>query len=166
MNLISRIKVITLTCFSLTIMTGCAQDETFDDMFNRLTDGSVEVVYPKDVADKPVVLLDAREPNEFAVSHLKGARNIGYDDFSIEILKDIPKDTEIVIYCSVGYRSEKVGEQLQEAGFENVSNLYGGIFHWVNEGGEVVNDSGATPSVHAYNKKWGKWLTEGDKVYD
>lgn len=152
--------------FVLTIMSGCAQDENFDAMFQRMTDGSVKVVYPKDIIGKPVVLLDSREPGEFAVSHIKGARCVGYDDFDMSALKDIPKDTEIVVYCSVGYRSEKIGEKLLEEGFTNVSNLYGGIFNWVNAGNPVVDGNGATPKVHAYNKKWGQWLEKGEKVYE
>ena len=161
-----NMKGILSLIFALTIMSGCAQDENFDAMFQRMTDGSVEVVYPKDVIGKPVVLLDSREPGEFEVSHIKGARNVGYDDFDMSALKDIPKDTEIVIYCSVGYRSEKIGEKLLDEGFTNVSNLYGGIFNWVNEGNQVVDGNGATPKVHAYNKKWGQWLEKGEKVYE
>jgi rhodanese-related sulfurtransferase len=47
----------------------------------------------------------------------------------------------------VGYRSEKVTEKLQKAGFTQVSNLYGGIFEWVNQGYPIVNQSGATSDV-------------------
>lgn len=50
-------------------------------------------------------------------------------------------------------------------GFKNVSNLYGGIFEWVNQAHEIVNDSGKTDSVHAYNRFWGMWLQKGKKVY-
>jgi predicted sulfurtransferase len=66
----------------------------------------------------------------------------------------------------VGYRSEKVGEKLQELGFQNVKNLYGGIFQWKNEGFEVENSlSMPTDSVHTYNKRWSKWLLKGVRVY-
>ena len=79
-----------------------------------------------------VVLLDTRAKEEFEVSHIKGARFVDYDDFEVEKVKDIPIDQEIIVYCSVGYRSERVGEKLQKAGYSNVKNLYGGIF-WVEE---------------------------------
>ncbi|MEL6718853.1 MAG: rhodanese-like domain-containing protein, partial [Bacteroidota bacterium] len=68
-------------------------------------------------------------------------------------------------YCSVGYRSEKISEQLLEAGFKDVSNLYGGIFEWKNQDHEVVDEKGATEKVHAYDRVWGFWLKEGKKVY-
>ena len=91
---------------------------------------------------------------------------VGYDHFQEYKLKDIPKDQPIVVYCSVGYRSERIGEKLQEMGFTQVYNLYGGIFDWKNRGMEVENMEGEpTEKVHTYNKKWGQWLLRGEKVY-
>jgi 3-mercaptopyruvate sulfurtransferase SseA len=54
----------------------------------------------------------------------------------------------------------------KKAGFENVYNLYGGIFQWINEGYELVNQDGKpTNKIHAYSKTWGIWLNKGEKVY-
>lgn len=115
----------------------------------------------------PAVLLDTRAPAEFAVSHLRGARWVGYEEFKLSRVQDLPKNTPIVVYCSVGYRSEKVGEQLQQAGFTNVRNLYGGLFEWVNEGQPAVTTGDApTARVHAYSRSWGIWLKRGQKVYE
>ncbi len=112
------------------------------------------------------VLLDTREAPEFAVSHLRGARLVGYDTFSLAAVQDVPKDAPIVVYCSVGARSEKIGAQLQQAGFTNVRNLYGGIFEWVNEGQPVVKAANEpTDRVHAYSRTWGIWLQHGQRVY-
>ncbi len=148
-------------------VTGCAQDESFDAMFNRLTRGTVPVVKPADCAKQSgLVYLDAREPKEFEVSHIPSARFVGYDDFKIDSVRDLPKDAPIVVYCSVGYRSEKIGEELKKAGFTNVSNLYGGIFHWVNTGNPVYSDKGKTDRVHTYSQRWSKWLERGVKVYE
>lgn len=113
-----------------------------------------------------VQLLDARERNEYEVSHLEDAQWVGYDDFDLERVANLPKDTAIVVYCSVGYRSEKVVEQLQAAGFTNVQNLYGGIFEWANEEKSVVDPKGEpTNKVHAFDRVWGVWLNKGKKVY-
>ncbi|MFN0176865.1 MAG: rhodanese-like domain-containing protein [Saprospiraceae bacterium] len=112
------------------------------------------------------IFLDAREPREYAVSHIAGAISIGYDHFDLENLPtNLPKDHRIVVYCSVGYRSEKVAEKLQKAGFTNVSNLYGGIFEWANQGLPLVNHKGVTNEVHAYSRSWGIWLKKGKKIY-
>ena len=113
-----------------------------------------------------IIFLDAREKKEYEVSHLKNARWIGYDDFELSRVSNVPKDKEIVIYCSIGVRSEKIGEKLQLAGYTNVKNLYGSIFEWVNEGNAVYDSSNnPTKKVHAYNMKWGVWLKKGVKVY-
>ena len=112
-----------------------------------------------------LVFLDAREPKEFAVSHIAGAVPVGYDHFTVTALPQMAKDARILVYCSVGYRSEKVTEQLYAAGFTNVSNLYGGIFEWVNQGHPVVDEQGPTKRIHAYSPTWGVWLHKGKKVY-
>ena len=115
-----------------------------------------------------VLFLDAREPQEYAVSHLPGARFLGYDDPDYAALDTVPKDTPIVLYCSVGYRSEKMGRALRKRGFTNVRNLYGSLFEWVNAGYPVVDRAGyPTHRVHTYNKKWSRWVDEGagEKVY-
>ena len=67
------------------------------------------------------------------------------------------------MYCSVGYRSEKVSEKLIKAG----SNMYGSIFEWVNQGRPVYDSDGVpTDRVHAFDETWGAWLLKGEKVFD
>ena len=116
---------------------------------------------------KPLLIIDAREANEFNVSHIKGAMHVGYNNFTISKLEKIEKNTTIVVYCSVGYRSEKVGERLKKVGFKKIMNLQGGIFDWKNKGYPVFDNKGKeTEKIHAYDKSWGKWLTKGEKVYE
>jgi len=115
--------------------------------------------------DKSVVLLDTRSREEYQTSHIEGATFINYKDFSAEMMEGIDKEDTVVVYCSVGYRSEKIGEQLQKLGYKNVKNLYGGIFDWKNKGNEVINETGKTDSVHTYNRLWSQYLTNGVKVY-
>lgn len=112
-----------------------------------------------------VLLLDAREPKEYQISHLKDAKLVGYEKLDLSYLKNTPKNQPIVVYCSVGYRSEKVAEKLLQQGFTNVHNLYGGIFEWKNQNQVLVNEKGITDEVHAYDKTWGIWLKKGKKVY-
>ncbi len=112
------------------------------------------------------VILDARAKREYNVSHLPGAIWVGYEDFSIKRISDIDYTIPLLVYCSVGYRSERIGEQLQNAGYQHVYNLYGGIFEWVNQGLTLENTKGqATLKIHAYNRDWAKWLEKGIKVY-
>ena len=105
------------------------------------------------------LLLDTREREEYDTSHIPNAMFSGYKNFDWSILEDIPKDQAIVVYCSIGFRSEKIGEELQKKGFTNVKNLYGSIFEWANKGHSIIDQNGnKTNSVHTYNKKWSKWV--------
>ena len=114
-----------------------------------------------------IKILDAREKEEFEVSHIPGARHIGYNDFDSAVLSEIPLSKPVVLYCSVGYRSEKIGEKLLDMGYEKVLNLRGGIFDWKNHQNTIVDMNGnATDKIHAYDRIWGIWLREGEKVYE
>ncbi len=137
-------------------------------MLQTLLSHSVPEVSVAEAATRQgaAIFLDARERAEFEVSHIPGARHVGYDAFDMSTVADLPKDQPLVIYCSVGYRSEKVSEQLINAGYSDVVNLYGGIFEWKNQGQEVVDSQGEpTEQVHAYSRTWGIWLKEGERVY-
>ena len=112
-----------------------------------------------------VLLLDAREITEYNVSHLSEAKYVGYKDFNVDSIHNTNKNQPIVVYCSVGYRSEKITEKLMNAGFTNVQNLYGGIFEWKNKKLDVYDAHGVTNNVHPYNSTWGIWLKNADKVY-
>jgi rhodanese-related sulfurtransferase len=115
------------------------------------------------------ILLDAREEKEFNISHLENAIRVGYDDFKIkETIDKLPKDknAKIVVYCSIGIRSETVAHKLIQEGYTNVYNLYGGIFEWKNANFKVIDTLGkSTEKVHTFNKSWSKWLKKGEKVY-
>ena len=115
------------------------------------------------------ILLDSREEQEYKTSHLKDALFTGYDFFNLDsIQKQLPnKDTEIIVYCSLGIRSEDIAEHLNKAGYTNVKNLYGGIFEWKNNDLPVYNMTDKeTDSIHTFSKAWGKWLKKGVKVYE
>ena len=106
------------------------------------------------------LVLDARTEAEFDVSHLANARQLDStsDLASVEALKEVTKATPIVVYCSVGYRSAVLSQRLKEAGFQNVSNLEGGLFQWANEDREIVRAGQPTQLVHPYNAVWGALL--------
>ena len=112
------------------------------------------------------LLLDVRTPAEFRVSHLQGARFVNFDSLAREQFADVPRTRPVVVYCSVGVRSERLGEHLQALGFQQVRNLYGGLFEWVNEGYPVYDAAGPTANVHPYSAVWSPWLKRGKKVYE
>lgn len=143
----------------------------FDTMVNSLISSEVDTISTLELEDKlayaHVVILDARKREEYDVSHLPGAKYVGYDDFDLDRLKGVKKTDLIVIYCSVGKRSGDVGAKLMEAGYTNVLNLYGGIFDWTNRGNEVVNNRKESVNcVHPYNTVWGYWINNYEKCYE
>jgi len=154
-------------CFAQAPANVNVQNPKFNNRLELLLSFSVPVIDVNDLAETKdnYLLLDAREMEEYEVSHIEGAEYIGYDYPRFEMLNDIPKDQPIVLYCSIGYRSEKLGEKLKKQGFTNVQNLYGSIFEWTNEGLPLVDKNGKpTDKIHTYNKKWSKWVKKSDKV--
>ncbi len=126
---------------------------------------TVPIVKPMGLA-KESIFLDSRSKEEFEVSHIPDAKWVGFKEFNKELVEGFDKNSEIVVYCSVGVRSEKIGEKLKKMGFTNVKNLYGGIFEYVNLGGELVDrEEKRTLNVHTYSRVWSIWLQKGNKIY-
>ncbi|WP_116126428.1 rhodanese-like domain-containing protein [Lewinella sp. IMCC34183] len=139
-----------------------------DDRLSRMVTADSLSLSPAEVAglDDPL-LLDAREPEEYNVSHLPGARNIGYDDANYGMLEGVQKDRPVVVYCTIGYRSERMAEELRSRGFERVYNLYGSIYAWSLAGKPLVDRNGPTDRIHTYNRSWGSYYPDGraEKVH-
>lgn len=144
----------------------------YDQMLEALYSKTVPFIYPnrehqiKDL--RPYVILDTRSAEEYAISSIPDAIWVGYPDMDKKIINTLSKDQAILVYCSVGYRSERIGEQLLELGFTDVHNLYGGIFEWLNKGYGVMNAKGQwVDRVHGYSPSWGKWIeSEIEVVYN
>ncbi|WP_330444537.1 rhodanese-like domain-containing protein [Flavivirga abyssicola] len=137
----------------------------------KYNDNSVPYITHQELStlDTDVILLDSREFKEYQTSHLKNAIHVGYDHFKIDsIPKKIPnKASQIIVYCSVGIRSESIGDSLKKAGYKNVKNLFGGIFEWKNNDLPIFNAvEKETDSVHTFSLKWSQWLKKGIKVYE
>lgn len=111
-------------------------------------------------------IIDARSQREYEVSHIKGARFYNFDkpETLPGLLNTLDKSQPVLIYCSVGYRSEKVAKKFMEAGFPLVYNLYGGLFEWSNQQQPLYRGDSLTRQIHGYNKVWSKWITKGEKV--
>ena len=116
------------------------------------------------------IILDARAASEFRVSHLRGAVQVSnaraaakavsrlLDTFKIDADESSVVAPPIVVYCSVGYRSAKVVDQLIKKGVENIYNLEGSIFQLFNEGCPVFQGDLQVDEVHPFDATWGKLL--------
>lgn len=162
-------KMKTIFVFILTILglNGYAQSD-IDLLLKEYNERTVPYI-SVDELDKgkdKYLILDTRKKAEYDVSHIPGAIWVSESvNDSIYAFAKAKKDTPIVLYCSVGVRSEDFGEQLQELGFTNVKNLYGSIFSWKDQDKPIVNKANKpTDSVHVYSKLWSKYLKKGIKV--
>jgi rhodanese-related sulfurtransferase len=70
------------------------------------------------------IIIDVREPYEFATGHVRGAINIPPDKLmrGAKKLDDVSKDAEIIVYCRTGSRSHVAKIILERLGFTNVTN--------------------------------------------
>jgi rhodanese-related sulfurtransferase len=136
-------------------------DPEFDKKVNSYLSYSVPVIDVREAFTNKnkFTFLDAREWKEYEVSHIEGAVYVGYDDFDFSRIKHLPKDSPILVYCSIGYRSEKIAEKLKKKGFTKVYNLYGSIFEWANQGYPLISGTKPVQRIHTYNQKWSRWVT-------
>jgi adenylyltransferase/sulfurtransferase len=77
-------------------------------------------------------LVDVREPAEWAIGRIEGARLAPLSRFA-EALRTFDSARDTVVYCKSGIRSAKAVKQLQDAGFRRVWNLQGWILRWSDE---------------------------------
>ena len=75
------------------------------------------------------ILIDVREPDEYATAHIEGSRLIPLKTLPQE-LRSLPADREILIHCKAGGRSAKAVQLLLDHGFTDVKNVTGGIDAW------------------------------------
>lgn len=159
--------------FILFISVSSFAQNTIDEAIEKYNSNSVEYISTQELVqlqknNQNYILLDVRSVGEYQVSHLKNAFHVGYKNFDVEaVKKQFKKDETIIVYCSIGVRSEQIGEQLQDAGYKKVYNLYGGIFDWHNQDQPIFDmQNKETKRIHAYDSFWGKFITKGEKVYE
>ena len=106
------------------------------------------------------LLLDVREPDEYSVSQIHGAKLTPTIERAMAVLDKQEKNRITILYCSVGYRSAFLAKQLQQHGYKHIYNLEGSIFEWANNGYPVYQGDKQVSVVHPYNFWWGRLLDE------
>ena len=112
-----------------------AQNKAVSDL--PIVDGipqiSVEALKAKLDAKEDIFVLDVREPHEYPIANL-GAPLIPVGSLESRIAElAAEKNSEIIVHCRSGARSQKASLILKNAGFTNVSNLTGGILAWADK---------------------------------
>jgi sulfur-carrier protein adenylyltransferase/sulfurtransferase len=98
---------------------------------------AIREIQPSQLAERlnggeQLEIIDVREPYEWQLGHLPGARLVPLDRIAAEIPR-LDKRKETVLYCKVGVRSMYAAQQLADAGVSDVRNLAGGILRWIDE---------------------------------
>lgn len=164
-------KTLHLICLSTALLAGChkasSSEAQLETMIHEVSSEFSDVpqistsdlaAWLADPARVQPQLLDVREPEEFAVSHLPGAIRISPDATSDQLTGKVDFSKPIVLYCSVGYRSSVLARRLISAGAKQAMNLEGSIFKWANEGRAIVRDKAPADKVHPYNRKFSRML--------
>ncbi len=85
-------------------------------------------------ADKPIFLVDVREPAEWEIVRIPGATLIPKDEILRgDALASLPQDKQIVMYCKTGVRSAETLAAVKGAGFADAVHVQGGVTAWVNQ---------------------------------
>jgi rhodanese-related sulfurtransferase len=76
-----------------------------------------------------VVVVDVRQPQEYAMRHIPGAVLVPHDDVE-RFMADLPRDKDLYLHCEVGQRSRYACEVLEASGFERLFNVVPGMSGW------------------------------------
>jgi hydroxyacylglutathione hydrolase len=77
--------------------------------------------------DEKIVVLDVRQPNEYAEGHVADAVNVPLDEFTDLVnIANIEEDQNVYIHCGAGYRSVVAASLLKRQGVHNIRNMLGG----------------------------------------
>jgi hydroxyacylglutathione hydrolase len=89
--------------------------------------------------ERDLLVLDVREPVEWADGHVQGARHVPMRQVAARI-GELPRDRRIAITCAGGVRSSLVASLLLGQGFTDLVNVWGGMTGWVQSGLPTVRD--------------------------
>jgi len=87
------------------------------------------------IAEKKVIVLDIRTPEEFKSGHIAGATNVNYrsPDFD-KTISGLDKSKSYIVHCAVGGRSTASLTNFKKHGFNSIYHLDGGITGWEKAG--------------------------------
>jgi adenylyltransferase/sulfurtransferase len=97
----------------------------------KVSEGEISVTELKEKIDRgdQFVFIDVREPHEYQICKIPGAKLIPLGEFPKHVGEFDP-ESEIVIHCKGGVRSLKACNILRQSGFKRVLNVTGGILAW------------------------------------
>ncbi len=145
----------------------------FNNFVSELKVGGVQItpIEPYDLKSlmesrNRMFIIDTREQNEYDISHIQGAKKVGYKNFSVEKVWMLDRNTTIILYSTDGERCAHVGAYMRMMGFIDVRAITGSLIGWVNAGYPIVDKDGhATTNVSVSTKDEAKKLKKGKAVF-
>ncbi len=123
---------------------------------------AVDEIPVQQLSSRPpeVLLLDVREPDEFAAVHVPGAVNLPQAELANR-LKEIPRDRPVWTLCQAGLRSLRSAQFLKQSGYRQVSSVSGGMGHW-----SQLQDAAAPVPMAAALSRESAWTHAGVGYYE
>ena len=101
------------------------------------TNQSKADIVQRELSKGTALLVDVREPDEFAAGHAENSKNVPLDDIEAVKLGQADKNKKIYVYCKSGRRAGIAKTALEKQGYTNIESL-GGLSDWQSMGGDVV----------------------------
>jgi len=119
------------------------------------TSPPVPEIDPAELATRSpeAVILDVREPAEYAAGHVPGAINLPQADLATR-LDDLPRDKPLLLICQAGYRSLRSAQFLAQAGFANLASVRGGTAAWQEAGRPVETEAATADGPRYVETEW------------
>lgn len=103
--------------------------------------------------DPSSLMLDVREPVEYASGHVPGALNLPQADLA-DRLEQLPRDRPLLLICQGGYRSLRAAQFLKQVGFDHVASVVGGTAAWAEAGKPLDRGNVDTQAARVIDTEW------------
>jgi len=114
----------------------------------------VEEIAADEIRRGGALLLDVREPAEFAHGHVPGAVNLPQAELATR-LEELPRDRPIQVICQAGFRSLRCAQFLRQVGFDRVATVTGGTAAWEEAGFPLSSgESADEPPPRIAESEW------------
>lgn len=138
-----RTAAIALPLFFVAPITHAQNEAAIDEMtgYMDFSEYGGGVIFAEQIPKEEyenIMVIDARDADQFAKDHIPGAVNIEWRQVMNE-RENLPDDQMVLIYCNTGSLSAQAGFALRVAGHDNVRILQGGFEEWKAKGGFEAN---------------------------
>ncbi len=121
-------------------LASCGQKQN-EKSSNQDSASAVSLISPEELhkANKDIVLIDVRTPQEYASGHIENSINIDFRASNFKnLIGELDKNQDVYVYCKIGGRSAAAARLMEDMGFNKIYDLKGGINKWEKNGFKKV----------------------------